>query len=412
MQKWKNKIDRHIRNCISNLSTTKIHTMIKRELSAEILRLSEFFPVVVLTGPRQSGKTTLCKTLFPDYHHIDLDDVSLRSHIADSPKAFLKQYCLGIVIDEAQVYPDLFSYLKVIVDEIPTSKFVLTGSNNFLLMEKITQSLAGRAAIFNLLPLSLAEIQDRANEDTNVLLFNGGFPAVWSKNIPSPDLIRNYYNTYIERDVRQLSNVKDMNKFQIFMRLCAGRTGTEFNATALSGEIGISYHTVQEWLSILETSFVVFHLPPFYKNIRKQLVKTPKIYFYDTALVCFLLGIENSQQLNTHPLRGAIFENFVVLEFLKKRFNEGKLSNFYFYRDRSQHEVDLLQDLGDKYNAYEIKSAKSFHPDFMKNLKFLKNLLGDQLIRTQLIYDGETEIQSKENGTCNFRNIDFKSMRE
>jgi predicted AAA+ superfamily ATPase len=302
----------------------------------------------------------LCKNIFPNYYHIDLDDVSLRSQIANSPKDFLKQYSSGLVIDEVQVYPDLFSYIKVIVDEIPASKFVLTGSNNFVLMEKITQSLAGRASILHLLPLSLAEIQNHVNEDTNILLLNGGYPAVWSKNIPAYDFIRNYYNTYIERDVRQLLNVKDMNKFQIFMRLCAGRTGTEFKATALSGEVGVSYHTVQDWLSILEASFVVFRLPPFYKNISKRLVKTPKIYFYDTALVCFLLGIETIQQLNTHPLRGALFENLVVLEFLKKRFNEGKMSNLYFYRDHSQQEINLLQDLGEQYHAYEIKSAKSF----------------------------------------------------
>jgi predicted AAA+ superfamily ATPase len=384
--------------------------MIKRELSTEILRLSNFFPVVALTGPRQSGKTTLCKSIFPNYHYVDLDDISLRSHIADSPKEFLKQYHSGLIIDEVQIYPDLFSYIKVIVDEIPTSKFILTGSNNFSLVEKITQSLAGRASILHLLPFSLAEIKNHVNEDTNILLLNGGYPAVWSKNIPVYDFIRNYYNTYIERDVRQLLNIKDMSKFQIFMRLCAGRTGTEFNATILSSEVGVSYHTIQEWLSILEASFVVFRLPPFYKNIRKRLVKTPKIYFYDTALVCFLLGIENSQQLNTHPLRGAIFENFVVLEFLKQQFNKGKISNLYFYRDNSQREIDLLQDWGEKYNAYEIKSAKSFHSDFMNNLKFLKNLMGDELISTQLIYDGEVEIRSLENGTCNFRNIDFDFM--
>ncbi|MDR1289856.1 MAG: ATP-binding protein [Planctomycetaceae bacterium] len=384
--------------------------MIDRKLTTEILRLSEFFPVVVVTGPRQSGKTTLCKNIFPNYHYIDLDDVNLRSHIAESPKEFLRQYSSGLIIDEAQVYPELFSYIKVIVDEIPAGKFVLTGSNNFLLMEKITQSLAGRVVLFHLLPLSLAEIQNCADEDTDILLFNGGFPAVWSKNIPAPDLVRNYYNTYIEPNVRQILKEKDMSKFQIFMRLCAGCTGAEFNATALSGEIGVSYHTVQEWLSILEASFVVFRLPPFYQNIGKRLVKTPKIYFYDTALVCFLLGIENLQQLNTHPLRGVVFENLIVLEFLKKRFNDGKLSNLYFYRDSSQHEVDLLQDLGNKYNAYEIKSAKSFHSNFMNNLKFLKTLLGDKLIRTALIYDGETEIQSSENGTYNFRNFDFESI--
>ncbi|MDR1485729.1 MAG: ATP-binding protein [Planctomycetaceae bacterium] len=380
--------------------------MIERKLATEILRLSEFFPIVALTGPRQSGKTTLCKNIFPNYNYVDLDDISLRLHIADSPKEFLRQYYLGLIIDEAQVYPDLFSYIKVVADEIPECKFVLTGSNNFMLMEKITQSLAGRAAMLNLLPLSLAENQNHLNDDTDILLFNGGYPAVWSKKIPAHDLIKNYYNTYIERDVRQLLKVRDINKFQNFLRLCAGRTGTEFNATVLSNEVGVSYHTIQEWLSILEASFIIFRLPPFYKNIRKRLVRTPKIYFYDTSLVCFLLGINDIKQLNTHPLRGAIFENFVVLEFIKKRFNEGKASNLYFYRDNSQREVDLLQDMGDQYNAYEIKSAKSFHSDFMDNLKFLKTLLGDKLLNTKLIYDGETEIRSPENGTYNFRNLD------
>ncbi len=378
---------------------------IKRTIEKEFKRLEKSFSIVVLTGPRQSGKTTLCKYLFPKYHYVDLDDISTRNFIATSPKEFLKQYAKGLIIDEAQTYPDLFSYIKVVVDEVPKAKIILTGSNNFLLMEKITQSLAGRAALLHLLPFSLSEIKEKINIDTDKLLLSGGYPAVWAKKVSAQDVIRNYYNTYIERDVRQVLNVKDINKFQLFIRLCAGRTGSEFNASALSGEIGVSYHTIQQWLSVLEASFVLFRLPPFYKNIGKRLVKTPKIYFHDTALVCYLLGIENEKQLKTHPLRGAIFENLIVSEFLKKRFNEGKQSNLFFYRDNAQHEVDLLQEFGDQYYAYEIKSAKSFHESFLKNLNYLKAILAENLVSTQLIYDGENELKSKKNGMINFRNI-------
>jgi predicted AAA+ superfamily ATPase len=202
-------------------------------------------------------------------------------------------------------------------------------------------------------------------------------------------------------------NVKDITKFQTFIRLCAGRVGTEFNASTLSGEIGISVHTVNEWLSVLEASYIIFRLPPFYRNIGKRLVKTPKLYFCDTGLVCFLLGIENEKQLATHPLRGVIFENLVVLEFLKGRFNKGKLSNLFYYRDKSQREVDIVQEQGNDLYAYEIKSAKTFHKEFLNNLNYLKNLLGDSLVSTQLIYDGETEIHSNENGSVNFRKVKF-----
>lgn len=380
------------------------NAFIDRKLRSELIRLSQHYAVLVLTGPRQSGKTTLCKNLFSDYHYVNLEDISLREQIAASPKGFLKQYAKGVILDEVQRYPELFSYIQVVADEVRGSHFVLTGSSNFTLMEKVTQSLAGRAATLTLLPLSLAELGDHIKADTNTLLLNGGYPAVWAKNIPVQDASRNYYNTYIERDVRGLLNIKDLTKFQTFIRLCAGRTATELTASALSNEVGVSVPTINEWLSVLEASYILFRLPPFYRNVGKRLIKTPKLYFCDTGLVCFLLGIENEQQLAAHPLRGPIFENLVVLEFLKSRFNHGKLSNLFYYRDQSQREVDIVQEHADKLYAYEIKSAKAFHRDYLKNLVYLKKLLGSNLVSTQVIYDGETDIDSPEYGMMNFRN--------
>jgi predicted AAA+ superfamily ATPase len=381
------------------------HDFILRSIQSELERLNKIYPVVVLTGPRQSGKTTLCKTVFAGYSYFDLDNVKLREQIAASPEAFLKQHAHGIIIDEAQQYPELFSYIKVLADEVPDCHFILSGSSNFALMAKVTESLSGRAATLTLLPLSLKELGDLAKSDTDTLLLRGGYPAVWSKKVPVQVLSQNYYNTYIERDVRQLLNIKDITKFQLFMKLCAGRVGSEINASALSGEVGLAVRTIQEWLSVLEASYIVFRLPPFYRNIGKRLVKASKIYFLDTALVCFFLGVENETQLATHPLRGAIFENYVVLEFLKERFNKGKTSNLFYYRDQSQREVDLLQEHGTQISAFEIKSAKGFSKDFFSNLSYLRKHLGKSLVSTQLIFDGNTEIESPENGSVNFRNV-------
>ena len=380
--------------------------MIIRELQNEILRLSKHFKVVAVLGPRQSGKTTLCKYLFPEYHYFNLEDATVIGEIAKSPVHFLEEYApKGIVFDEAQKYPELFSQIKVVADEHPDYRFVLTGSSNFLMMARITESLAGRVALTTLLPLSLSELNGFATNDTNTLLFNGGYPAIWGEKMLPRDVISNYYNTYIERDVRQIINLVNLSAFQIFIRLCAGRIGMEFNANSLSNEVGVTVKTIQEWLSVLEASYVVFRLPPFFQNIGKRLIKTPKIYFYDTALVCFLLGIENAEQLKTHPLRGSIFENYVMLEFLKSRFNAGKTRNLFFYRDKSQREIDIVQEFSYQYRAYEIKSAVNFNANFFNNLNYLKNILGDRLLSTKLIFDGKTEINIPENGTVNFRNI-------
>jgi len=381
--------------------------IIKRTLSEELKRLSEFYAVIVITGPRQSGKTTLSKMEFPDYHYVNMENISLRHQIMESPMAFLEQHQKGLVIDEVQNVPELFSYIQVVADNNENSRFILTGSSNFSLLEKVTQSLAGRLAILTLLPLSLQEIGNLKDKSTNQLIFWGGYPAVWGKKIPVQDVTQNYYNTYIERDVRQILNVKNLNAFQTFIRLCAGRVGTEFNASALSNEIGVSVPTIKEWLSVLEASYVVFRLHPFSRNIGKRLIKTPKIYFYDTALVCYLLGIENEEQLSTHPLRGAIFENLMVLDFFKNKFNKGKIPHFYFYRDKSQIEIDLLEEKGIHLLAYEIKSATSFTKNFANNIKYLKNILGNTILSTTIIFDGNESIISNENSIVNFRDIKF-----
>jgi predicted AAA+ superfamily ATPase len=344
--------------------------------------------------------------MLKDYAYFNLEDLLVLQQIQEAPKQFLEKYAPnGIILDEAQRYPDVFSFVQVVADEHPDYRFVLTGSSNFALMHKVTQSLAGRAALFTLLPLSLAELAENIDKETDTLMFNGGLPAVWAKQIPATDVCRSYYNTYIERDVRELLNIKELSKFQTFIRLCAGRVGSEFNASSLANEIGVSVFTINEWLSVLEASYILFRLPPFFRNIGKRLIKTPKIYFYDTALVCFLLNIENETQLASHPLRGSIFENLVVLEFIKNRLNVGKEPNIYFYRDKSQHEVDVIQEFGDSYRAYEIKSARAFHSDFPKNLKYLKSILGDTLTLTQVIYDGDTDTDISENGVVNFRRI-------
>lgn len=378
---------------------------VNRQLSAEIARVFTHYPILTVTGPRQSGKTTLCKHLFPDYAYINLEDISLRELVKSNPKAFLAQYTDGVILDEVQTLPELFSYLQVVSDTHPKHKYVLTGSSQLTLMESVTQSLAGRTALFTLLPLSLAELAEKKITPTDTLILNGGYPAVWGRGVPVQDFAKNYYQTYIERDVRQLIKVKEISKFQTFIRLCAGRIGSEFNASTLANAVGVSSVTINEWLSVLETAYIVFRLPPFHKNIGKRLVKTPKLYFYDTALACFLLNIDNESQLQSHPLRGELFENMVVLEFLKARYNAGKAANIYFYRDQSQREVDLLCEQGHGYHAYEIKSATAFHQSFLKNFDYLQKILTEQILSTSVIYDGEPIINSDFGGVRNFRHL-------
>ncbi|MBO7068035.1 MAG: ATP-binding protein [Bacteroidaceae bacterium] len=372
-----------------------------------------YLPVVTLTGPRQSGKTTLCRELFPNLPYANLEDVSTLVEMQTDPKAFLAKYPQGVIIDEAQNYPEIFSYLQVLVDEDrhqgkTDRHFIVTGSNNFALMERVTQSMVGRTAVMTLLPLSTQEIVDYSpNATTSQMLLRGGYPAVWTTDDAARQtLLSNYYTTYIERDVRRLINVKDLQAFQTFIRLCATRIGQEFNASALSIEVGVSVPTVKNWLSILSASYVVHLLHPYYANIGKRLTKTPKLYFYDTGLAAFLLGIQTEEQMDLHPLRGSLFENMIVNDFMKHGYNAGREDMLFFYRDKSQREVDILRVLPpDRVEAYEVKAAQTFQPRFFDNLHYLQPLLNNRLQSTSVIYDGQQENPQQWDGFINFRHL-------
>lgn len=380
--------------------------MYNRELKNEILRLSKQWSVISVTGPRQSGKTTLCKMAFPNYEYVNLEHLPTRNRVADDIDAFIRRHTHGIIFDEAQYLPEIFSYIQVWADEDKSRRFVLSGSSDFLMMQNITQSLAGRVAVVRLLPLSISELKEEVNSySTEEILFRGFFPGVWGDHKEPKDIYENYISTYLQRDVRQIVNVKDLQLFQHFLVLCAGRVGNEFNASALSNEIGVSGVTIKEWLRILETSYTVFRLMPYYANIGKRLTKTPKIYFYDVGLACMLLGITEAKQIESHPLKGALFENMVIAEMLKQRFNQGNTNNLYFYRDKSQREVDILQVEGNKLKAFEVKSAQKYDPSFFNNLKYLKDLLGENVISCQVIYDGAENDFDPNNGIFNFRKI-------
>jgi len=379
--------------------------LIFRKLEDKIKELLKFYPVVTIVGPRQSGKTTLCQNLFHEYTYVNLEDADMREIVMNNPKRFLLSDPAGMVIDEVHNCPGLFSYIQVIADMKTGRKFILTGSSNFSMLENITQSLAGRTAILTLLPLSFAELGDRRNESADMLMLRGCYPGMWTNGLSANTFYKHYYNTYVERDVRKIINIQDVSLFQRFIRLCAGRIGCECNASALSGEVGVVANTIIKWFNTLSVTYIVYMLQPYYQNIGKRMVKTPKIYFYDTGLACYLLGIENEKQLSTHPLRGAIFENMVVNEAMKSRLNKGKDANLFFYRDKSQREVDLIYTEADGLRIYEIKSAQRFQKDFFTGIDYLKSLFGGQITQSALIYDGEYEISQAEKGVYNFRNF-------
>lgn len=384
---------------------------ITRKLAVEIIDSSKYYHVITITGPRQSGKTTLCRELFPDLPYANLENMETLKAIEQDPVKFIASHPDGVIIDEAHHFPQIFTYIQVAVDEDiykgrTNRKFIVTGSSNFTLLENVTQSLAGRTAVLNLLPLSLQELsEEERNQSTDTLIMNGGYPSIWSKKLPREKLFRDYYTTYIERDVRKIVNIKDLRQFQTFLGLCAGRIGTEFNASALSNEVGVTKITINNWVNILAASYILYLLPPYFENIGKRLIKSPKVFFYDTGLATYILGIENETQLSKHPLRGQLFENMVINEMMKERINLGKEPKLYFYRDHAQREIDVIRMKAQHLEAYEIKSAMSYNRDFTKHLTFFKELLPDRVTRSAVIYDGENFIDSPLDGVYNYRNF-------
>jgi uncharacterized protein len=362
--------------------------MIKRSAEAIIKKYATLFPVVGITGPRQSGKTTLAKALFAHLPYVSLENLDIRMQAQQDPRGFLLLYHTGAIFDEIQHVPELLSYLQQIVDESgEKGKFVITGSQHFVINQHIAQSLAGRVGMVTLLPLSLHELNQPFMLTETI--FKGGYPGLHNMNMHPVDFYPSYIQTYVERDVRQLKQIDNISKFQIFLRLCAGRTGQLLNLSSLAQDCGISQPTARSWLTILEASYLVFLLQPYYHNFNKRVIKMSKLYFYDTGLACTLLGLETSAQLETHYLKGALFENLIILEFLKKRFNNGKLSNIYFWRDHAGHEIDLLLDHPTQLQAIEIKSSATYVSDFIKGINYFKSL--HESAKGYIIYVGQQE---------------------
>lgn len=381
--------------------------MIKRQIDAKLKEMAGKFPVITVTGPRQSGKTTLCKQIFSDYRYVTLENPDMRLYAEDDPRGFLEEYNEKVIIDEAQNVPQLFSYIQGIVDESKQAgQYILSGSHNFLLLEKISQSLAGRTYVFHLLPFAQNELTGQFKQGLFQSVFNGGYPAIYDRQITPLDFFPSYTQTYIERDVRSILQVKDLNLFNTFLKVCAGRTAQLFNASDIGNEISVDYKTIQSWLSILEASFIVFRLNPWHVNFNKRVVKTPKLYFYDTGLACYLLGIRDAEELNIHFAKGALFENYVITEYIKNLRNAGDNSNPYFWRDNTGNEVDLLADLGQHIKIIEIKSGKTIHSNFFKGLNFFEKIQSGYNLSKYIVYGGNTPRKQHETQILPWNKVD------
>ncbi len=382
--------------------------MILRSLTATLQRLAGSFPVVTITGPRQSGKTTLSRAVFPDKPYVSLEDPAERSFAEEDPKGFLSRFDNGAVFDEAQRWPDLFSYLQGMVDEDrKPGKFIVTGSQQFGLLAGVTQSLAGRVGITRLLPLSLEELSAKYLQRLPIDRFmtTGCYPALHTEKVKPEDWFASYVATYVERDVRQILHVQDLSSFQRFLRLCAGRNGQLLNLSTLAGETGVSHTTARKWLSVLESSYIVHLLPPYHKNFGKRLIKSPKLYFIDVGLACWLLGIRSAELLSVHPLRGALFESLIVNEFLKSRYNAGKPADLYFWRDNKGVECDLLFEKETRLQPIEIKSGKTVTSDYILAGKKASRFSVENALQPWLIYGGDESYERSGVQAVGWRNI-------
>jgi uncharacterized protein len=379
--------------------------MIERTLTTKIKALSTQFQVITLTGPRQSGKTTLVKSAFPDLPYVSLEEPDIRQIALSDPRGFLANFPKGAILDEIQHTPELFSYIQRIVDENRTIQYILTGSSNFLLMEKISQTLAGRTAILNLLPFSLKELDQFVDSYEN-MIFKGQYPRIYDRNISPVDFYPSYIQTYVDKDVRLIKNIGDTNAFIQFTQLCAGRIGQPLNYVSLANDAGLSPNTAKSWISILESSYILYRLHPYHRNFNKRLVKSSKLYFYDTGVACSLLGIKSQDQISLHYMKGSLFENLILNEFIKFSFNHGENHAPFYWQDNHGKEIDCILENGNKVTAVEIKSGKTMSPNYFENLRYWNNLIGSSENFQYVVYGGDQSLQTQAGKLISWNNLD------
>lgn len=379
---------------------------IHRKIEETILEASKYFSVIAVSGPRQSGKSTLLTQLFPLYEKYSLKDLNILDYAKNDPIAFLNQTDEGMFIDEIQRCPQLLDYIQGIVDNNPKRHFALSGSSNFEVMKNLSESLAGRAGVFELLPMSIQEVTGKVDLDNlNQILYNGLYPSICAKKNIAKFFYPSYVRTYLEKDVRELLQIKDQIRFTKFLKLCAARIGSLFNASELGAEVGVSSKTISHWLSVLQASYLITLLPPYYENIPKRLVKSPKLYFNDPGLACYLLDIESPQQLDRDKMRGAIFENMIVMEAIKHRYNMGLEGGLFFYRDSNQNEVDLLIKQEGELTAIEVKSSMTYSSSFEKALTQIEGWIKTPISKKTIVYSGDFENTSGNINLINYRHI-------
>ena len=380
---------------------------IKRDISDEVISMSKLYPVVTILGPRQSGKTTLAKMLFEDKPYVSMESPDIRELAISNPRGFFETFEDGAIIDEIQKVPSLFSYIQEIVDQREKNGlFILTGSNMGSLQEQITQSLAGRTAILKLLPFSINELKNIQDDCcVDEYIFSGMYPRVHKYNINPTKFYRDYVNTYLERDVRQIINIKNLRKFQLFLKLCASRIGQIFNSSNIANEVGISHTTIMEWLSVLEASFVIIMLKPYYENFGKRVIKSPKLYFTDIGLASYMLEINTIEQISRDPSRGSLFENFVIMELFKHQFNSGLEPSFYYYNDSNGNEIDCLYRNGASLTPIEIKSSKTFDRSFLKGINKFNEISNRMSDKSFIIYSGSQEQSIHNTEILNFKHL-------
>ena len=382
--------------------------MVQRDIQNIARGLFKKYPVVSITGPRQSGKTTLIKHLYKDLPYVSLEDHDERQFAIQDPRGFLNRFPDGAILDEVQRTPEIFSYIQTAVDtRRKNGQYILSGSQNFLLSESISQSLAGRVAVLKLLPFSLNELSNSnlLADDYEDLIYTGFYPGIYSNKIPPDIFYSNYIQTYVERDVRNIKQIGDLNSFTRFMQLCAGRTGQLLNMTSLANDCGITVNTAKSWISILESSYTIFLLQPHYRNYNKRVVKTPKLFFYDSGLAASLLKIDHPGQLSSHYLKGSLFENMIIIEILKSRYNRGLQSNLYFWRDNKGHEIDCIIEKANSLIPVEIKSGRTFNVDFRSGIKYWNSISANSAKDSFIIYGGEKSFTGSDANALGWKNI-------